>query len=151
MAIIVEGDPKALFSIATTPRCRGCKFFSWIALHTLDPYLIMLSVKQVHIKYHFLSLWYDSFWDWTQVSRGIGKHSNHYANVQSCWSHRFPKLSLTIRLCHPSLPAGLPGYIPCPYWAVVDKFNQVVVHSHVRVYIYIYIYISFRRLCLQRK
>ena len=26
---------------------------------TLDPYLIMLSVKQRGIKYHFLSLWYD--------------------------------------------------------------------------------------------
>ena len=31
----------------------------------------MLSVKQVSIKYHFLSLWYDSIWDWTQVSRPL--------------------------------------------------------------------------------
>ena len=31
----------------------------------------MLSVKQGGIKYHFLSLWYDSTWDWTQVSRAI--------------------------------------------------------------------------------
>ena len=30
---------------------------------TLDPYLIMLRVKQGGIKYHFLSLWYDSAWD----------------------------------------------------------------------------------------
>ena len=30
-------------------------------------YLIMLSVKQGGIKYHFLSLWYDSTWDWTSV------------------------------------------------------------------------------------
>ena len=27
----------------------------------------MLSVKQDSIKYYFLSLWYDSTWDWTQV------------------------------------------------------------------------------------
>ena len=27
---------------------------------TLNPYLIMLSVNQVGIKCHFLSLWYDS-------------------------------------------------------------------------------------------
>ena len=40
---------------------------------TLDPYLIILSVKQSGIKYHFLSLWYDSTWDWTQVSRTIGE------------------------------------------------------------------------------
>ena len=38
----------------------------------------MLSVKQGGIKCHFLSLWYDSTWDWTQVSRAIGEH---YANV----------------------------------------------------------------------
>ena len=30
---------------------------------TLDMYLIMLSVRQGGIKYHFLSLWYDSTWD----------------------------------------------------------------------------------------
>ena len=41
----------------------------------------MLSVKQSSIKYHFLSLWYDSTWDWTQVFRAIGEHSNHYANA----------------------------------------------------------------------
>ena len=35
----------------------------------------MLSVKQGSIKYHFLSLWYDSTWDWTPVSRTIGEHS----------------------------------------------------------------------------
>ena len=42
----------------------------------------MLSVKQGGIKYHFLSLWYDSTWDWTQVSRAIGEHSNRLANVR---------------------------------------------------------------------
>ena len=42
----------------------------------------MLSVKHGGIKYHFLSFWYDSTWDWTQVSRAIGKNSNHHANVQ---------------------------------------------------------------------
>ena len=41
----------------------------------------MLSVKQDSIKYHFLSFWYDSTWDWNQISRAIGEHSNHYANI----------------------------------------------------------------------
>ena len=45
LATVVEGDLKAPFSIAITP--------------SSDPYLIMLSVKQGGIKYHFLSLWYD--------------------------------------------------------------------------------------------
>ena len=39
----------------------------------------MLSAKQGGIKYHFLSLWYDLTWDWTPVSRTIGKHSTHLA------------------------------------------------------------------------
>ena len=77
LATIVEGNSKAPFSIATTPMCRGGRYsFPGLLYFTLDPYLIMLSVKQGGIKYHFLSLWYDSTWDWTQVSRAIGEHSN---------------------------------------------------------------------------
>ena len=64
LATIVEGNPKAPFSIATTPRCRGGRYsFPGWFYFTLDPHLIMLSVKQGGIKYHFLSLWYDSTWD----------------------------------------------------------------------------------------
>ena len=43
---LVEGDSKLPFSIAITPRCRvGRDSFLWIALHTLDPYLIIQSVE----------------------------------------------------------------------------------------------------------
>ena len=55
---------------------EGATPFPGLLHFTLDPYLTMLSVKQGGIKYHFLSLWYDSTWDWTQVSRAIGEHSN---------------------------------------------------------------------------
>ena len=76
LATIGEGDPKAPFSIATTPRCReGRHSFPWMAPLYLIMYLIMLSVKQGGIKYHFFfSLWYDTTWDWTPVSRVIGEH-----------------------------------------------------------------------------
>ena len=51
----------------------------------------MLSVKQGGIKYHFKSLWYDSTWDWTQVSRAIGEHSNRWATpVTRQTGVRFP-------------------------------------------------------------
>ena len=41
----------------------------------------MMSVKQSDIKYHFfLSLWYESTWDWTPVSWDIGEYSTHEAN-----------------------------------------------------------------------
>ena len=45
----------------------------------------MLSIKQEDIKYHFLSLWYNSTWGWTLVSWTIGKHSNYYANGPESW------------------------------------------------------------------
>ena len=81
LATLVESDPEALFSIATTLRCRGgCYSFLGLLHFTLDAYLIMLSAKQSGIKYHFLRVWYYSTWDWTQVSRTIGKHSIHSAN-----------------------------------------------------------------------
>ena len=35
---------------------RSCHLFS---------FAVVLSIKQGGIKYHFLSLWYDSTWDWT--------------------------------------------------------------------------------------
>ena len=75
---LVEGDLKAPFSIATT----GATPLPGLLHFTLDPYLILLSVKQGGIKYHFFSLWYESTWDWTQVSRAIGEHSNHLSNVR---------------------------------------------------------------------
>ena len=61
LATLGEGGPKALFSVATTPRRRGeATPFSGLLNFTFGPYLIMLSVKQGGIKYHFLSFWYDS-------------------------------------------------------------------------------------------
>ena len=78
LAIFVEGDPRVYFSIAITLICReGTNSFHGLLHFTLDPYLIMPSVKQGSIKYHFLSLRYDSTWDWTPVSRTIGEQSTH--------------------------------------------------------------------------
>ena len=37
----------------------------------------MLNVKQVGVKYHFLSLWYDMTREWTQVSQMIREQSTH--------------------------------------------------------------------------
>ena len=54
LAIIVDGDLKAPFSIATTPWRRGSATqFPGLFHFTLDPYLIILNVKQGGIKYHF--------------------------------------------------------------------------------------------------
>ena len=55
---------------------EGTTLFPGLLHITLDPYFIMLSVKQGDIKYDFLSIWYD----WTPVSQTIGEHSTHQAN-----------------------------------------------------------------------
>ena len=49
--------------------------------YTTGTYIIMLSDKHGGIKYHFWSLWYDSTWDWTLLSRDIGKQSIHKVNA----------------------------------------------------------------------
>ena len=51
----IEGVPNAPFSIAPTPLGvrEGAIPFPGLLDFTLDPYLIMLSVKQGGIKYHF--------------------------------------------------------------------------------------------------
>ena len=50
MATLVEGDSKALFSIATR---EGATPFHGLLHFTLDPCLIMLNVMQGSMKYHF--------------------------------------------------------------------------------------------------
>ena len=81
VATLVEGYPKASFSIATKPRCReGATPFPGLLHFTFDPYLIVLRAKQYGIKNHFLSLWSDSTWDRTSVSRTIGEHSTQLTN-----------------------------------------------------------------------
>ena len=66
---LVEGDPKAPFF--NSYYTEGATLSPRLLHFTLDPYLVLLSVKQGGIKYHFLSLWYDSAWDWLPVSRTI--------------------------------------------------------------------------------
>ena len=76
----------SIFASYYTKVLRRIYSFPGLLHFTLDPYLIMLSIKQGSIKYHFLSLWYDSTWDWAQVSRAIGEHSNHHAKRVECSS-----------------------------------------------------------------
>ena len=42
---------------------EGATPFPRLLHFTLDPFFIMLSVKQGGINYHFLGFWYDSTWD----------------------------------------------------------------------------------------
>ena len=78
LATLVEGDPKAPFSIATTPRCRGGRYyFPWIA--PLYPWSLPYNAE-CQAKYHFMSLWYVSTWDWIPVFQTVGGYSTHYTN-----------------------------------------------------------------------
>ena len=80
MATVVEGDPKGSFSIPTTPKCtRGHNSFpdcfSFPLIHILNA-----EYKARSHQAAFLNLWYDFNWDWTPVSRVIGKYSTLKAN-----------------------------------------------------------------------
>ena len=52
----------------------GCSTF------THDAYFIILCVKQGDIEYHFLSLWYESTWNRTPVSRVTFEYYIHSTN-----------------------------------------------------------------------
>ena len=67
----------------------------------------MLSVKQGGMKYNFLSLWYDSTWDWTPIFRIIGKHSEilWYFMIQMdpqfpTWKLDLLSIDIMKRICH---------------------------------------------------
>ena len=50
LVTFVEGDPKALFSVATTARCRGATPSPGLLHFNLDPFFIVLRAKQGVIK-----------------------------------------------------------------------------------------------------
>ena len=66
------------FSIDTILRCRiGRYSFPWIVPHPWTvPYNAVLRREESSTM--FLSLWYESTWDWTHLSQNKGEHSNHY-------------------------------------------------------------------------
>ena len=81
MATVVEGDPKAPFSIATTPMCcEGATPFPGLLHFTLDPYFIMLSVKQGSIKYQVFGITRPGI---ESRSPGPLANTNYYDNVWS--------------------------------------------------------------------
>ena len=73
LATSVKSGPRAPFSIATAPMCRGGRY-PRITPFTLNPNRIMLRDKQGGITYQFLSLLYDSTWDLTPVFWTISEH-----------------------------------------------------------------------------
>ena len=59
---------------------KGATPIPGLLYFTIDSYLIILNVKLGGIKYNIFSLWYDSTWDWTPVSRIIGEHPIYLDN-----------------------------------------------------------------------
>ena len=80
---VVAGDPKAPFSIVTSPRWREwCYSFSWIAPLILNAYLMKLSVKQEGINNIF---WVLLIYIYIYIIIII---------IISCWQHGYPWPSL---------------------------------------------------------
>ena len=91
---ISQTRPRDLFRLLSIGMCHflpvhhfrmACLPGTKVKIQHLDPYLIMLSVKQGSIKYHFWILWYDLTWDWTPVTRIISEHSTHLSHMARLW------------------------------------------------------------------
>ena len=92
---LVERDLKFPFSIATTPKSEGGRYsFPRLPHFTLDPFLIMLNVKQGGIKYQF--------WVFGMTRLGIEPRSRGpLANtllIRSTTVSEFELQSFTLRL-----------------------------------------------------
>ena len=80
----LKGDPQTPFFNSYYPKVLGdCDIsISWIVLLTLASRLVMLSIKKGSIKYHFLSLWNDSKWDWN-----IPSLQDHWLTPYPLWQY----------------------------------------------------------------
>ena len=132
-----RGRPEVPFSIAITLLYKGGAYsFPRIASLTLDPYLIVLSVKQRGIKYHFLSLWYDLTWDWTTISRTIDKHTNYYGN----WS-RGNASRVRVKV-NSWIEVGKQDEIEGETMRERRSHTHTCAHAHTHTYTHAYIYIN---------
>ena len=80
LAILVEADPKAPFSIATTSQCREGRYsipriaplYLWSSPYSTESQVLSKAASST-----IFWVWYDSTWDWTPVSQTISEHSTH--------------------------------------------------------------------------
>ena len=117
---------------------------------TLDTYLIMLSVKQGGIKYHFLSYWYDLTWVEPRSPGTIAKtlptwRMSHFTGT-SLWDYLVSYLWHSLKLSYPS--AEMPSvYSDLIKW-FPDSINYTILQYQKFVFIYIYIHIYIYKLFL---
>ena len=128
LVTVVKSNPKAPFSIATTPRYRGGPWsFPWIA----PLYLWYVQISSTI----FFSLWYDPTWDWTLVWS--------YQRLKKKWYLIVPCLTLNIIRYVSRLKCSNPGkwVTPSPtpwcdsYW---KKSLWVTLDYSCQLYFYLY-------------
>ena len=109
----------------------------------------MLSVKQGGIKYHFLSLWYDSTWGWTPVSLTVSEHSTHVctaallptkpsSNDDSGFRHGFgAKASLPLTHSTPAVTHDTTKLC----WIVITPWDCLIHTGAVRTLFWIFFHV----------
>ena len=143
LATVVKGDPKSPFSIVTTPRCRGWRYsIPWIA--PLYPWSISYNaVKQGGIKYPFLSLWYDSIWDWecsrmireTWVQSQVESYQKlkKWYLIPPCLTLSIIRYTSRVKWVHPGkgeAPSPTPwcsSYWKGNLWVTLDNGRQLII------------------------
>ena len=107
--------PKAPFSAATTPKCRGGGATPFLRLLHLP--LIMLSVKQGGINYYF---WVFGITRSEIKPQTIGEHSNHYVNVPYIYIYIYIRISDCLGLC-----VILCWVNKCMYMRLFDRITRL--------------------------
>ena len=134
----------------------------------------MLSVKQGSIKCHFLSLWYDSTWDWISVSQAIGEHSTNLVNGAVLYIYIYIYIYIAFEILKRNHSIGgwewqkiysppnhftqpIPFNDPCIYMCVCLSLSLSV---HIYIYVCVcvgflksllFFFLFFARFNLQRK
>ena len=147
-----------IYIIATTPMCnRGHYSFASIDQFTFDPYLIMLSVKQGSIKYHFQSLvlldlvytciYWQMFRVFANASGDQGPIPGWIIPKTEKWYLMPPYLTLSIirygsRVSGPIQVKEYIGVVVIEKEAFGSPLTRVTQFTRIYIYIYIYIYLN---------
>ena len=95
------------------------------------------------IEYHFLSLWYDSTWDWTQVSWAFGEHPNRKANGWNCLKNQHSEsrsLTGTQNVRTEVKVSNISSNFKISFFFIIKDFRTIV-------FIFMVISTTFRSIC----
>ena len=111
-------------------------------IHTyIHTYLILWVLSKEVSSTIFLSLWYDSSWEWTLVAWVIGKHYIYiYIIIKSGWLPGVPWLFLTIHPYYPFLLVSPDIYIYIYIFGLHESFDIFLIWNQLYILYRIFLF-----------